>query len=221
MPAVLFGSISTLADTSELQRSAFNQAFDRHGLDWHWEREDYARLLRSSGGKQRIADQAEATGTTVDADAVHRTKSEIFQSSLASAGLTPRPGVVETIEAARRAGAGVALVTTTSPENVAALLAGLGDALPENPFDLVVDLTTVDAPKPDPAAYRYALDKLGVAPAAAVAIEDNVGGTESAQAAGVACVAFPNANTAEHDFPAATGRTDRLDGDALLEQVQG
>jgi hypothetical protein len=34
MSAILFGSISTLADTSELQRRAFNEAFSAHGLDW-------------------------------------------------------------------------------------------------------------------------------------------------------------------------------------------
>ena len=38
MSAILFGSISTLADTSELQRRAFNEAFEAHGLDWNWSR---------------------------------------------------------------------------------------------------------------------------------------------------------------------------------------
>ena len=47
-------------------------------------------------------------------------------------------------------------------------------------------------------------------PQSCVAIEDNVGGLNAAQAAGVTCVAFPNSNTAAHDFGAAT-RVDRLD----------
>lgn len=50
MSAVLFGSISTIADTSELQRQAFNQAFRIHGLDWDWNREDYRGMLAASGG---------------------------------------------------------------------------------------------------------------------------------------------------------------------------
>ena len=86
-------------------------------------------------------------------------------------------------------------------------------------FDLVVDVTDVDSPKPDPAAYRHALDVLGESPERCVAIEDNVGGTEAATAAGLRSVAFPNANTAGHDFPAATARTDRLDEADLLGQV--
>ncbi|GAA4544890.1 HAD-IA family hydrolase [Pseudonocardia xishanensis] len=219
MPAVLFGSISTLADTSELQRDAFNRAFAQHGLDWSWSRDEYATLLESSGGRQRIADQAERAGVEVDADAVHRTKSELFQQTLATAALTPRPGVVETVEAARSAGVRVGLVTTTSPENVEALLTGL--KLDRENFDLVVDNTTVDEVKPDPAAYRHALSVLGEEPGACVAIEDNRGGVESATAAGLACIAFPNANTEGHDFPAATGRVDRLDAGDLVDRVSG
>src|ERR1700733_15185331 len=103
MPAILFGSISTLVDTSELQRRAFNESFEAHGLDWQWSRSDYMAMLVSNGGAQRIADYAEARGDDVDADAVHATKSQIFQELLANAGLKARPGVVATVtEASRR-----------------------------------------------------------------------------------------------------------------------
>ena len=60
MPALLFGSISTLADTSEEQRAAFNEAFARHGVDWRWERDEYRQLLTSNGGAARIAEFAQA-----------------------------------------------------------------------------------------------------------------------------------------------------------------
>ncbi len=49
MPAVLFGSISTIVDTSELQREAFNQAFKAHGRKWTWKRDTYQAMLDSSG----------------------------------------------------------------------------------------------------------------------------------------------------------------------------
>lgn len=217
MPAVLFGSVSTLVDTSELQRAAYNRAFARHGLDWSWSQEEYARLLQSSGGRRRIAEEADRTGVQVDAEAVHHTKSALFQESLGSTPLTPRPGVLETVEAARRAGVRVGLVTTTSPENVEALLAGLKPHLDRAVFDVVVDGSSVDDPKPDPAAYRYALSALGEDAGSCVAIEDNLGGVGSATSAGIECIAFPNTNTAGHDFPA--DRTDRLDADALVGRV--
>ena len=36
MKALLLGSIGVLAETSELQRRAYNTAFVAHGVDWHW-----------------------------------------------------------------------------------------------------------------------------------------------------------------------------------------
>ena len=49
MSAILFGSISTLVDTSELQRRAFNESFEAYGLDWQWSQVDYAAMLGSNG----------------------------------------------------------------------------------------------------------------------------------------------------------------------------
>ena len=45
-----------------------------------------------------------------------------------------------------------------------------------------------------------ALQKLGERAEDCVAVEDNVGGVAAARAAGIPVVAFPNANTAGHDF---------------------
>lgn len=211
MPTVLFGSISTVADTSELQRAAFNQAFADHGLDWRWDRDEYAALLTGAGGRDRIASYAAERGTDVDADAVHATKSSLFQRSLATADLTPRPGVLDTVREAKDAGLKVGFVTSTSAENVAALLSALGPELGADDFDVITDASTVPATKPDPAPYLTALESLGESPEACVAIEDNVDGVAAARAAGVACVAFPNGNTAGHDFSAAQTRVDHLE----------
>lgn len=216
MSALLFGSISSLADTSELQREAFNAAFAEHGLDWRWDRDDYRRQLQGSGGRGRIAEFARDRDEEVDAEAVHATKSRIFQERLRAEPVAARPGVVETIRAAREQGRQVGLVTTTSPENVEALLASLAE-LGRDDFDVVVDVTQVEQPKPDPAAYALALERLGVDAGDAVAVEDNLGGVASARAAGVRVVAFPNVNTADHDFADADLRTDELD----LDRVTG
>ena len=199
MPALLLGSISTIADTSELQRRAFNRAFAQHGLDWEWGRDEYRSLLTGNGGADRIAAYAEQRGDEVDVAAVHRTKSEIFQETLGLGGLPPRPGVVETVAAAREDGWLVGLVTTTSRGNVESLLRSV-DGLSEADFDLVTDVDTVEHSKPHPDVYRFAVDKLSVEAGDCVAVEDNLGGVRAATEAGVACVAFPNANTAGHDF---------------------
>lgn len=211
MSAILFGSISTVADTSELQRSAFNRAFQVHGLDWQWNQHDYRNMLSKSGGRDRISDYADLVGERVDAATVHETKSRIFQEMLASEPLSPRDGVVDTIRDARSNGWKVGLVTTTSRENVSAVLDALGPDVGFQDFDLVVDAASVEKPKPDKAAYSFALQMLGETPTNCVAIEDNVDGVRSAVAAGLVCVAFLNENTTAHDVADARRRVDRLD----------
>ena len=219
MPAILFGSMSTIADTSELQREAFNQAFQEHGLDWNWSREEYQPLLQSSGGQQRVADYASERGEDVDAAAVHQTKSSLAQEQI-KGGVTARPGVVETIKAAKEAGDKVGLVTTTARENLDALFDGLSDVSADD-FDVITDGSSVEDSKPDPSAYAKALEDLGEDASTAVAIEDNVIGLQSAKAAGITAVAFPNENTSQHDFGTADERVDALAYDRLHELAGG
>jgi HAD superfamily hydrolase (TIGR01509 family) len=215
MTAILFGSIGTLADTSELQRDAFNEAFKRHGLDWQWSQAEYQELLSESGGESRIRAYGESHGGDVDAAAVHATKSEIFQERLRDGGVSARSGVVATIEAARAAGAKVALVTTTSPANISALGEALKVELDIDGFDLLLSTEDVAEPKPAGDVYTLALERLGEQAADAVAIEDNVGGVTAAAAAGVSVLAFPGENNAGGDFTAASKRVAELSPEDL------
>ncbi|NJN86801.1 MAG: HAD-IA family hydrolase [Leptolyngbyaceae cyanobacterium SL_7_1] len=215
MSAILFGSIGTIADTSELQRQAFNQAFKTHELGWHWSREEYLTMLEKSGGQRRIADYADFTGQLVDVEAIHRSKSKFFQRSLNPFQVSPRSGVVETIQEAKRVGLKLALVTTTSQENISLLIEALHPSIQVADFDLIVNASSIKHPKPDKAAYTFALEKLGEKSDDCIAIEDNLDGVEAAIAAGLECVAFPGENTSHHDFKEAHHRVDRLNFDQL------
>lgn len=207
MPGLFLGSIGTLAETSDLQRDSFNTAFAEAGLDWHWSAEDYREMLTTSGGRERIAAYAEAREEAVDAAALHARKSALFQERLEQ-GVALRPGVAETLEAARTAGWVTALVTTTAPANVDALLAATG--LSRDSFALVVDTDSAVAPKPDPEAYAHALGALRLAPGEAVAVEDNPGGLRAARAAGLACLAFPGAFHDPANFEGAAALVSHL-----------
>lgn len=219
MPAVLFGSTSTIADTSEIERQAFNQAFRVHGLHWAWDRDDYRALLAVRGSRNRIARYAQTISQRVDADAVHRTTSQLFRSGLAESTLTPRPGVAETVGAARAHGFQVGCVTTASAENVSVLIAALSPHLLLRDFDVVVYAANVDRPKPGGAAYAYALDRLGEQPGDCVAVEDTLDGVRAAAAAGVPCVVLPNENTSGRHLATARAVLDRLSLDGLLGLV--
>ncbi|MGR3490583.1 MAG: HAD family hydrolase [Shimia sp.] len=206
--AILFGSISTLVDTSELQRESFNDAFEKHGLDWHWTREVYKPLLAKSGGRDRIAAYAEERHEDVDAAAIHATKTEIFQEKMRRGGLDLRPGVRDVMRQAWDHGMQCGLVSTTARDSLVSALAGTGHAIAISDFDVIVSAEDLEERKPDPAPYRMALSKLGLSPDQAIAIEDNPDGFASARAADLACVAFPNANTRDGDYEGAYARTD-------------
>jgi|TARA_R110002110_G_scaffold141000_5_gene328635 HAD superfamily hydrolase (TIGR01509 family) len=219
MPAILFGSIGTIVDTSELQREAFNEAFMQHGLEWFWDRDEYQSMLDTSGGRSRIAEYALQRAETVDAGAIHATKSDCFQMMMTRSGLVLRAGVGAAIRAAKSNSYQVALVTTTSPSNVQTMFAGLSSTIDIEQFDLIVDASKVNAPKPHPAAYKYAIEHLGVPASDCVAVEDNLDGLAAALAAGVSSVAFPNANTAGHDFTAAIDVVESVDFAQLQEHL--
>lgn len=65
-------------------------------------------------------------------------------------------------------------------------------------FDVVHSAEDEPRGKPDPAVYLTTADKLGVAADACIALEDSVNGVLAAKAAGMACVAVPDA-TVEGD----------------------
>ena len=199
MKAVLFGSVGAVSDTSERQRAAFNRAFDENGLDWQWHQSEYRRMLRTSGGKDRIEAYARARGEAVDAAAIHKTKSALFQADLATNGVELRRGVVQLLCDASATGVSTGFVTTTE----AATVSVIGSALDKAgcaPFDVVTDRTNGFRNKPSGDVYRHALRILGIDAADAIAVEDNKGGVAAAKDAGLFTIGFPGENTAADDL---------------------
>ena len=102
--------------------------------------------------------------------------------------LQARPGIVQLIEALDQAGVLLAVATSGRRLLARQALAELGLA---DRFAAVIGMEDVARPKPDPAPYRTALQRLGVAPVDAVAIDDSPAGVRSARAAGLAVIALP------------------------------
>ncbi|MEM1065869.1 MAG: HAD-IA family hydrolase [Pseudomonadota bacterium] len=201
MKALLFGSIGTIVETSELQRAAFNQAFAEFELSWNWSREAYRAMLATSGGKDRIVHYAEKTGEIVDAKALHARKSAIFRETLAQRGIIPRNGTAALAQQAKAQGLKLGFVSATEQETVEKICAGLADqGWPA--FDCVTSRDAGLPGKPDPAIYKIALTTLAIVPETTIAIEDNADGVAAAKAAGIYTVGFPGANTRARDLAA-------------------
>ncbi len=211
LEALIFDVDGTLADTEEAHRSAFNQAFAQHGLDWHWSKPQYADLLRTTGGKERInayidslaLSPEEKSAAAAHVAALHETKTDIYTRTVL-AGLVPlRDGVLTLMNAAERAGVRLAIATTTTHRNIDALLSTTLGAGALERFSVVGAGDQVRHKKPAPDIYEYVLRELGSAPENCVAIEDSLNGLTSAKAAGLYTVVTPSYWTSGEDFAAA------------------
>lgn len=194
LSALLWDVDGTLAETErDGHRVAFDEAFASLGLPWRWDVAHYGVLLRITGGLERLradldgrpdapADPAEREALARE---LHRRKNAAYARRVAAGAIGLRPGVRALIDEAEALGVRQAIVTTTSRDNVDALLRrALGTGWRQR-FAAVVCGEDVTAKKPDPEAYRLALSALGVPPVAAVAIEDAPAGVVAACGAGV------------------------------------
>ena len=230
LEALLLDVDGTLADTEEVHRQAFNLAFARAGLDWVWGQDLYHDLLSVTGGKERIRYFLDRDRPDVslpgDADAfiaqLHRSKTEFYVAMLADGTVPLRPGIERLIRDAKAHGLRLAIVTTTSPENVTALFEhSFGDNVADW-FDVIAAGGVVLNKKPAPDIYEYALSELGLDAGQCIAIEDSANGLASARAAGVATLITVNRYTEDHDFAGAAVVLDHLGEPALpCRMMQG
>jgi HAD superfamily hydrolase (TIGR01509 family) len=213
LKALIFDVDGTLADTEAAHLRAFNQAFAQEGLDWHWTLPRYTELLAVSGGKERMLhhwrevnpDLKELDGGALQAtiDRLHEVKTAFYEDAINQGLVVFRPGVLALIEVARVAGLPLAIATTTSPANVAALLrSALGTAWRSH-FAAVGDAGNAPIKKPHPQVYLKVLADLGLSARDGVALEDSANGLQAAMAAGLPTVITPNSFTAAHDFAGA------------------
>ena len=116
------------------------------------------------------------------------------------ADLQPLPGVREWLEEASALGLRLGIASSSPSWWVKGHLERVG--LAEH-FEVLAGAEDVDRVKPDPAVYRVALQRLGVAPDEALALEDSPNGLAAARAAGILCLAVPGPMTAELSFEGA------------------
>ena len=213
--ALIFDVDGTLAETEEVHRIAFEQAFAEDGLDWRWDVELYRDLLRVTGGKERIRHFVATSDVAPIGEErvvrLHLRKNEIYGELVRAGGAQPRPGVRALIERARAAGLRLALATTTSRTNVEALIEGSFATLGPNPFAPVVAGEDVAVKKPDPEAYVQALVRLGLPAAACLVFEDSWNGLRAATGAGLRTIVTPSLYTAHEDFTGAAAVVADLD----------
>jgi HAD superfamily hydrolase (TIGR01509 family) len=208
--AIIFDVDGTLADTEDGHRKSFNKAFAESGLDWHWDVALYDKLLKVTGGKERIkhfvttylpdfSKPADYDGFVKN---LHAIKTRYYTEMLGEGHIPLRPGIKQLIHDAHSAGITLAIATTTTPENVSALLEiglgknGCGDIVPYK--------------KPAPDIYFWVLEKMRLSAADCIALEDSENGLRASLAAGIKTFITVNQYTRTQNFAGAAAVFDDL-----------
>jgi beta-phosphoglucomutase-like phosphatase (HAD superfamily) len=211
LKALIFDVDGTLADTEEAHRRAFNLAFRLQGLKWRWSRPQYAALLKVTGGKERISayiaslslSPSERTAAEARIPQLHRLKTDLYVRMVEQGKARMRNGVLRLIEESEACGVTLAIATTTSFENIRALMEkALGEGALTR-FRAIGSGDMVPRKKPAPDVYDFVLRSLQLPPTNCVAIEDSRNGLRSAKSAGLFTVVTPSYWTRDEDLSEA------------------
>jgi HAD superfamily hydrolase (TIGR01509 family) len=213
LEALLFDVDGTLADTEcDGHRIAFNKAFRKAGLNWHWSIDLYGRLLTVTGGKERIRHYIDSESPPFGPGELsdefiarlHQSKTEFYTGLLARGGIPLRTGVERLLREARAKGIRMAIATTTTPANVEALLINTLGPDATSWFEVIAAGDIVPAKKPAPDIYLWAMKQMSLKAGQCMALEDSHNGVRSARDAGIESVLVTvNHYTRDHDFDSA------------------
>jgi HAD superfamily hydrolase (TIGR01509 family) len=189
---VLFDVDGTLVDTTYLHAVCWWQAIRQVGRDV-----PMAKIHRAIGmGSDRILD--ELIGPDRDRsgdDATKAAHSSLFAQYWSR--LRPLPGASELVRACDDRGWTVALASSASPPEFAALRAALD-------IDDVIDAATnagdAERSKPDPDIIRAALDRVGLTPDRAVFVGDAVWDVYAAARLEMPCLALTSGGICAADL---------------------
>lgn len=126
-------------------------------------------------------------------DRLNREKEEVYRDMYRSK-ITPIPGIIELLQAAKKAGVKCAIGSSGCRENVEMIVEGLGIA---DLIDGSISGSDVTHGKPHPEIFTKAHELLGLKAEECVVVEDAVNGIVAGLAAGCKCIAVTTTASAE------------------------
>lgn len=187
--AFLFDFDGLILDTEVPSLAAWQHVYREHGHELPLGR--WAEGIGTHGGFEPIEHLEELVGAPVERERIDARRRAHELSLIEAEEL--RPGIAEYLAEAERRGLKRAIVSSSARAWIDLHLARLEQ---EVGWDAIVTADHDETrAKPWPDLYLEALDVLGVAAVEAVAFEDSPNGVSAARAAGIFCVAVPNAAT--------------------------
>ncbi|MBW3538461.1 HAD family phosphatase [Candidatus Parcubacteria bacterium] len=191
MKAILFDMNGVIVDDEALHESAFRQVIaDQTGQQLS--AEEYRRYFAGKTDRDGFVAYLGANRLDLPVPDLLAQKAKAYRR-LASDNLVIYEGVQELVEAAYDRGIQLALVTSSLMVEAETVLRELQLS---DYFEVIISAEDITRGKPDPEGYQKALELLGVAPDAAVVIEDAPSGVTAARSAGVKCLAVANTHDA-------------------------
>jgi HAD superfamily hydrolase (TIGR01509 family) len=187
--ALLFDLDGTLAETDSLHLPTWVDALRPYGIEID---EEFYRERISGRSNSKIVEDLLPNLSAEEGRDLAEAKEASFRERADELELLP--GLLNFMREVKDRGLSLALVTNAPGKNVEAMLLAL--ELREL-FDEVVLSDEVGPVKPDPAPYRAALDRLGVAPEEALAFEDSTSGIASSVGAGIPTVGISSTQAPE------------------------
>ena len=199
--AIIFGAIGAFAETSNLQRRAFNQALASHGIKAKWNTNEYKELIKIQGGMNRLQQKFPDSNQQL-LQSIYEEKNRHFLSGLMKEDHL-LPGFEVFCNALLEDGMRIAIASTTHLDTIDAILGNMKSITRED-FAFIGHGGMVECGKPAPDIYNVALDSLQLKPTDVVAIEDTHMNLESAIRAGIEqTIAVPGALCKDQDFSKA------------------
>ena len=184
-PAVLWDMDGVIADTAPFHFEAWRRIFAKYGVNYT------IKQFKQAFGRRNETIIPEVLGkpmSGMEIDAFAREKEVLFRR-LARGKIKAFPGAVDLIKKLSENGVKLALVSSTPPRNIDAVLVNLDI---KDLFQTIISGADVLKGKPDPECFLLAASRLGVDVKTCVVIEDSTAGVAAAKAAGMKCIAITN-----------------------------
>lgn len=189
--AILFDMDGLLVDSEPVWHRAESAVMQAWGAPWT---EEHARACTGRGLPETIRLMAEIAGKPLDFE---RDLEMLVGAFLARAvSVHEKPGARALVEATQRARIASAVASSSPRRVVTKMLTSLELA---SFFSLLVTGDDVVKKKPEPDIFLLAAQRLGVAPADCLVIEDSVAGATAGRRAGMMVIAVPDAEGLNFD----------------------
>lgn len=179
---VIWDLDGTLIDSSRLHFDAWRELLAPEGVELDWPG------FITGFGRRNDEWLPELLGASTAPEDIRRigdAKEARYREMLAEQGLAVLPGVLETLRALRADGWRHGVATSAPVENLGIILEATGLA---GFMDGWAGSEDVARGKPAPDVFLLAAERIGVAPARAVVVEDAVAGVLGARRAGMATI---------------------------------